>query len=196
MIRTVQTLRLVRSAHVSLLLALLLAPAIRAQQPRQPDETAPPPLKIITRVERTQINSSRDEKARVKLSIEFAETHLANAERETSHQQYDVAAAEAGMYWALVEDAFIFMKTIDRDNNRKRDLYKRLELSLRAHGPRLSIMRRGTPSEYAVWIKEIEEFARKGRTEALNSFYGHTVIRDGLQKSTDAKEIEKPFPEN
>ena len=100
------------------------------------------------------------------------------------------------MYWAIIEDVFTFMRTIDRDNNRKRDLYKRLELSLRAHGPRLSIMRRSTPSEYAVWIKEIEDFARKGRTEALNSFYGHTVIHDGPQKATDAKEINKPLPEN
>jgi len=100
------------------------------------------------------------------------------------------------MYWALVEDALSFMKTIDRDNNRKRDLYKRLELSLRAHGPRLSTMRRGTPSEYAVWIKEIEDFARKGRTEALNSFYGHTVIHDGQQKPTEPKEANKPLLED
>jgi hypothetical protein len=69
-----------------------------------------------------------------------------------------------------------------------------LELSLRAHGPRLSIIRRSTPSEYAVWIKEIEDFARKGRTEALNSFYGHTVLKDGPQKSTDPKD--KPLEKN
>jgi hypothetical protein len=178
-----------------LLLALLFTPALCAQESRHPDQTAPPPLKIITRLERNQINDTKDEKNRVKLSIELAETHLSNAENQTSQQQYDAAAAEAGMYWAIVEDVFTFMKTIARENNKKRDLYKRLELSLRAHGPRLSIMRRGTPSEYAVWIKEIEDFARKGRTEALNSFYGHTVVRDGPQKP-EAKEIEKPLPEN
>lgn len=186
---------ILRSKYIFLLLALLYAPALRAQEP-QHDQTAPPPLKIITRLERNQINESKDEKTRVKLSIELAETHLSNAESQTSQQQYDVAAAEAGMYWAIVEDVFSFMKTIERENNKKRDLYKRLELSLRAHGPRLSIMRRSTPAEYAVWIKEIEDFARKGRTEALNSFYGHTVIRDGPQKSSDAKEIEKPLLEN
>ena len=39
-------------------------------------------------------------------------------------------------------------------------------------------MRRATPLEYATRIKEVEDFARDGRTEALNAFYGHTVVRE------------------
>ncbi len=70
------------------------------------------------------------------------------------------------MYWALIEDVFAFLKKIDRDNNKKRDLYKRVELALRAHAPRFGGIRRTTPAEHAVWIKEIEDFARRGRTEA------------------------------
>lgn len=188
--------RMIRSTPGILLLAVLYAPALSGQVVRVPDETAPPPLKIITRFERNQLNESKDEKARVKLSIVLAEAHLTNAESQTSQQQFDNAAAEAGMYWAIIEDVLKFMKSVERENNRKRDLYKRLELSLRAHGLRLTIMRRSTPREYAVWIKEIEEFARTGRTEALNSFYGHTVIRDSPEKSTDAKEMNKPLPKN
>jgi hypothetical protein len=178
-------------------LAILGLPftALGQQEPQQ--QTAPPPLKIITRRERAQLEESKDAKARVRTTIELAEAHLANAENQTSQREFDAAAAEAGMYWALVEDCFIFLKTIGRDNNARRDLYKRLELSLRAQGPRLTTMRRETPSEYAVWIKEIENFARQGRTEALNSFYGNTVIRDSPKKPTDEKEAEKkPLQEN
>jgi hypothetical protein len=181
-----------RSAYAILLLALLsTATAFGAQELHQQDQTAPPPLKVIKRLERSQLNDLKEPKARVKATIELAEAHLANAENQTSQHDYDGAAAEAGMYWALVEDALLYMKTIERDNNAKRDLYKRLELSLRAHGPRLSIMRRETPSDYAVWIKEIEDFARQGRTEALNSFYGNTVIRDNPHKPLNEKEAEK-----
>ena len=185
--------RLTRSTIVILLLALLAVPTPGVQEPRPQDQTAPPPLKIITRIERTQLAAAKDEKQRVKLSIELAENHLTNAENQTSQQQFDIAAAEAGMYWALIEDVFSFMKSLARENNKKRDLYKRLELSLRAHGPRLTIMRRSTPSAHAVWIREIEDFARNGRTEALNSFYGNTVIRDGPQKPTEAKDLKKPL---
>src|SRR6266550_8074792 len=186
---------IIRSTGSVLLLAALYVPIVAGQDPRVQEQTAPPPLKIITRQDRSQLNESKDPKARIKTTIELAEIHLANAENHTSQREFDNAAAEAGMYWALLDDAFSFMKTIERDSNRKRDLYKRLELALRAHGPRLGTIRRSTPAEYAVWIKEIEDFARNGRTEALNSFYGNTVIRETPQKTTDAKPGNTP-PQN
>ncbi len=157
-------------------------------------DTAPPPLKIISRLERTQINESKDAKARVKMTLELAEQHLANSESATARHDYDAAALAAGKYWALVEDVFSYLKTLKTDSNKTRDLYKRVELTLRAHGPRIITIRRSTPLEYAVWIKEIEEFARKGRTEALNSFYGHTVVSDRQQKPSNRKSEEKPTP--
>jgi hypothetical protein len=184
--------RMTRIAHVTFLLAAAYVFALGGQEPRAQEQTAPPPLKIITRQERSQLEESKDPKSRIKITLEFAETHLTNAENNTSQHEFDHAAAEAGMYWALVENALTFIKTIERDSNRKRDLSKRLELALRAHGPRLTLMRRNTPTEYSVWIKEIEEFARKGRTEALNSFYGNTVVRDNPQKPRDMKEGSKP----
>lgn len=188
--------RLILSMPVILLFLAPFVPAVRAQDPHPLDQTAPPPMKIITRAERSQLEQAKDDKARVKLTIELAETHLVKVETQTSQQQYEGAAAEAGMYWALIEDVLKFMKTVERDSNRKRDLYKRLELTLRAHGPRWTTIRHSTPAEYAVWIKEIEEFARNGRTEALNSFYGHTVIRDSSPKPTDPKETNKPLQKN
>ena len=176
--------------------SVLSVATLCAQEPHAQDQGAPPPLKVIPRVERTQLDGTRDEKSRVKLTIELAEGHLDNLEIKTSQQMFDVAAAEAGMYWALLEDALKFMKTVQRDSNKKRDLYKRLELALRAHGTRLSTVRRSTPSEYAVWIKEIEDFARRGRTEALNSFYGQTVLREVTPKPADPKEQKKTPEKN
>lgn len=183
--------RLIGGAELIFMLGALSLTAF-GQEPHPADQTAPPPLKIITRLERSQLNEAKDSKARMKTTIELAEAHLANAETQTTAREYDKAAAEVGMYWALVEDALQYLKTIDRDNNNRRDLYKRLELSLRAQGPRLTIMRRTTPSAYAIWIKEIEDFARKGRTEALNSFYGNTVLRENTQPRVKPKEVKKP----
>ena len=48
------------------------------------------------------------------------------------------------MYQALIENALQFLSTFKRDSNKTRDLYKRLELALRADGPRLTAMRRTT----------------------------------------------------
>jgi hypothetical protein len=183
---------MLRGTRILLLFGALWGPAAHGQEPHVQQTTAPPPLKIITRLERSQLNEAKDLKARLKTAIEFAETHLANAEAQTLRHEYDNAAAEAGKYWALIDDAFDSLKPLNHDSNKTRDLYKRLELTLRAHGPRISAMRRSTPAEYAVWLKEIEDFARRGRTEALNSFYGHTVVRDSPQKPVDRKDETKP----
>lgn len=177
---------------VMLAVVACLAP-VTAQEPRQKHDTAPPPLRTISRAERAQIDAEKNSKDRVKLTIELANVHLATAETETAKQDYENAAAGAGRYWALMEDAFAFLKTMKVDSNKTRDLYKRVELTLRAHGPRLATIRRSTPIEYSVWIKDIEDSARRGRTEALNSFYGHTVVQDPQQKSS-RKQEERPKP--
>lgn len=183
-----------------LLLAFVFVPNVDAQDPvpqatPQPTPlTAPPPFKMLVKEERTALDdASKDPQKRLKLTIEFADGHLTRAEQHTSRQSYEAASSEVGMYQALVENALQFLNSFKRDSNKTRDLYKRLELALRADGPRLTAMRRLTPLEFAVWIKQVEDFARQSRTEALNSFYGHTVVREP-QKPDNDKPKETPTP--
>lgn len=176
------------SAHL-LLLAFVLVPSVCAQDPQPTPLPAPPPFKMIVKEERDQIEQTKDASDRLKLIINFAANHLTVAEQHTTTGNFEAASTEVGMYHALIENALAFLSTFKRDSNKTRDLYKRLELALRAHGPRLTAMRRVTPLEFAVWIKKVEDFARDGRTEALNSFYGHTVVRE---KAGENKDNEKP----
>jgi hypothetical protein len=175
---------------LALLVAFVCAPVILGQDPQVSQIAAPPPIKTIPKEERTQIEEADDNKQRVRHTIELAGNHLTLAEEYTAQSNYDAASAQVGIYHALIENALKFLSSLKRDSNKTRDLYKRLELSLRSHGPRLTSMRRATPLEFAVWIKQVEDFAREGRTEALNSFYGHTVVRD--VNPDDEKASEKP----
>ena len=179
-----------------LLLAFVFLPAVHAQEsqpqatPQPTPLTAPPPFKMIVKEERAALDeTAKDPSKRLKLTIEFADGHLLRAEQHTSRQNYEAASGEVGMYQALLENALQFLSTFKRDSNKTRDLYKRLEIALRADGPRLTAMRRTTPLEFAVWIKQVEDFARQSRTEALNSFYGHTVVREPQKPD---KDNEKP----
>ncbi|MBA3515783.1 MAG: hypothetical protein H0T77_15585 [Pyrinomonadaceae bacterium] len=167
-----------RVVRLVLLCLAIYVPALSAQEPAAHQLRAPPPLKTVSREERTRIDGAEDSKARLRATIEFAELRLAKAAVLTGDHDFQGATGELGKYEALIDDALDYLSPMLRDKTKTRDLYKRLELALRAHGPRLTAIRRGTPLEYAVWIKELEEFARKGRTEALNSFYGHTVFRE------------------
>ncbi|HYJ88669.1 MAG TPA: hypothetical protein VEW46_21565 [Pyrinomonadaceae bacterium] len=172
----------------SLLLITVMNAIAGGQEPPRATDVSPPPLKTISRLERSQIDEADDSKSRVKITLTLAETHLANAEARTSQNDFAGASAAMGKYWALIEDVFAFLKTHKPESNKTRDLYKRVELALRAQGPRLTAMRRSTPAEFSVWIKEIEDFARNGRTEALNSFYGHTVFREANPKPSSKQE--------
>lgn len=176
-----------------LLLAYIGLPAMRLQDPPNPQLMAPPPLKVIPKTERAQIELAKDTKDRLKLILQFALNHLQVAEQHTAQSNFEAASGEVGTYQALVENALALLATQKRDSNRTRDLYKRLELALRAHGPKLTSMRRVTPLEFAVWIKQAEDFAREGRTEALNSFYGHTVVRE--KKAETPSATPSPTPE-
>src|SRR5215217_2506597 len=184
-----------------LLLVLVCVPAVCAQgpQPQPTPLTAPPPFKMIVKEERAEIEQTKDSGKRLKLTIEYAGAHLGRAEQHTARESYEAASTEVGMYHALMESALQFLSTFKRDSNKTRDLYKRLELALRADGPRLTALRRITPLEFAVWIKQVEDFARDGRTEALNSFYGHTVVREREKSGgdkTNEKPKENPTPSN
>lgn len=184
--------RLVLLTHM-VLLVLVCSSAVFAQdpQPQATPLTAPPPMKAIAKAERTQIQQATDPKQRLRLTMEFAGIHLGLAEKQTSQTNYEEASHEIGAYHALIENSLTFLSSLKRDSNKTRDLYKRLEMALRSDGPRLTSLRRTTPLEFAVWIKQAEDFAREGRTEALNSFYGHTVVREP-QKPDPDKENEKP----
>ena len=169
-------LRIVLSCCLLVAFVVLIAPEASGQEYHLPVISAPPPMKFVSRSERTQLSAARDAKARTRATIELAESRLSRAEMLTAGQQYDAASSELGMYQGLVDDALIYL---DKAESKKklRDTYKRLELSLRAHSARIEAIRRVTPAEYAVNVKAICECARNARTQALNAFYGDTVIR-------------------
>lgn len=174
----------------------VLCAVVAAQEASVPDQLpAAPPMRAMPETERNQLNEIRDSKTRIKRTVEFTDTHLQRAETAAGHQQYDLSLRELGIYLALFEDGFKFLAQLNSgDRGKSRDLYKHIELALRGQGPRLIVMRRATPLEYATRMKEVEDFAREGRTDALNAFYGHTVLRDGRQKKPDEDNKPKETP--
>ncbi len=135
-----QKTQLKNFVQISLLCLLTQLPVFQAQEIRQQPITAPPPMKLVPHEDRSQIDVAKDPKARLRNTLELAETHLTKAEAETAQHDYDAASAELGKYAALIEDLLAFLSPMSHDSNKTRDLYKRLELTLRAQGPRLTSM--------------------------------------------------------
>ncbi|MBD0325793.1 MAG: hypothetical protein ICV68_05145 [Pyrinomonadaceae bacterium] len=140
----------------------------------------------MSHAERAQLSSARDVKARTRASIELAEVRLKRAEEFTNALQYDAASGELGCYQALIENTMGYLSELKADKSKLRDVFKRLELALRAHGARIESIRRVTPAEYGVNLKAITEYTRNARTEALNYFYGDTIVLEEI-KQEEAK---------
>jgi hypothetical protein len=151
-----------------------LSPGARAQELVLPPQPAPPPMVYIPDDARKQLLSARDEKARTRLSIELAEARLARAEQQTELKQFNAATAELGVYQALFEDALEYLHRLR--TSIPRDLYKRLEQTLHKHAARIESIRRATPSEFSGNVRTLLKLVRDLRTEALESFYGNTVL--------------------
>jgi predicted aminopeptidase len=196
-----------RSITLLCSLILCLAHAALAQDKGMQFLPAPPPLKSVTRGERSQLDSARDTKARMRATIEMAEARLTRAEQLAAGEQYDAACAELGSYQGLIENFFSFLNDREPSKNKIRDILKRLEIALRAQGARIEAIRRVTPLEHAVNVKAILEFADHARTEALNSFFGDAAVLetspargkpldDGLTSEPTSKDTLSTAPEN
>jgi hypothetical protein len=151
---------------------------VAAQQPRLPQIPAPPPMLIVTRSDRAELQSANDPKARLRATFTLAEDHLKRAETATDQKKFEESLSELGRYLGLIDDVLAYIATLSRDKASTRDLYKHFEISVRPHIPRIAVMRRSTPVEYAMRLKDAEEYVKNARSEALDSFYGQTVLRE------------------
>ena len=86
--------------------------------------------------------------------------------------------SELGSYLGLIGDLRDYVSKLNPDKTSTRDICRHFEWDVRPHIPRLAVMRRITPASYSLYIKDAEEFIKDTRSEALDSFYGHSVLRE------------------
>lgn len=146
-------------------------------------EEQPPPLKTIPPTLLAQLTEARSDKARTRLSITFAEESLNQVHELMVAKSYEEASAQLGIYEALVEDALRHLEQTRRRDDKTRDLFKKLEQTLREQAPRIEAIRRITPHEFTANVRRAYEMVRHARTQALEAFYGNTVLRGGSEHS-------------
>lgn len=143
------------------------------------EDAPPPPMRYVPEALRAQLSDKqRDLKGRTRLSLELADAQIVLAGDHVNAERFEEATRELGIYEALIGDAIAFVQKSGPVDNKRRDQYKRIEMALRAHVPRIESIRRSLPSQNAVYAKATLDYIRGLRTEALNAFYDDTVLRD------------------
>ena len=145
-----------------------------------PREDGPPPLRYMPPDVRQRLDGAKDAKARARLSMEIAEERLARAAQLAGEDRFAASTAEIGIYEAVVEDTVrtLHASNPGRANNKLRDIFKRVEITLRSHVTRLESIRRALPERHAVYLRDAIDFVRDRRDQALSAFYSDSVLRE------------------
>lgn len=158
-----------------------------ANAQRADDAAGAPPLRYVPDDVRRQLDTeARDVKARTKLSLQLAEDRLARATAASDADRFEDCTNELGVYEAIVADTIRYVQSSGRTGNKLRDTFKRIELTLRSHVPRIETLRRGLPAAHAVYAKATIEFVRTQRDQALSSFYDDTVIPEPIRPAASS----------
>lgn len=185
-----------RRASGTLVLIFTLLAGAQAQDgaPQPQREAGPPPLRYMPHDVRQRLDGAKDAKARARLCIELAEERLARAAQFADSDKYEAATGEIGIYEAIVEDTVRTLHSSSgpgKTNNKFRDIFKRVEISLRSHVTRLESIRRVLPERHAVYLKDAIDFVRDRRDQALSAFYSDSVIRESHRPESATPEGER-----
>ena len=169
---TIFSLRLV----ILLLVSNCFLSAASAQDDDKPKDLVPPPLSIVSKGEKEQLDAQNDVKKRTELAIELMNARLLKATEFSSKNQYKESLDELGGFQALLRNAFNFLKRNDKGSKKVLNNFKRFEINLRGFIPKLEIIRRDMPLKYGYHVQTLMKFVRDARADAVEPLFDDTVL--------------------
>jgi len=153
-----------------------LAPALAQDEPK---DSAPPPLKILYKEEKIQLDAENDVKKRTKLALLFMEARLKRAEEFNAQDNFNGMFTELGGFHAIVDNTLDFLKRNDNGGGKVLNNFKRIELNLRTFLARLEVIRRELPIKYEFYVRGLIKLVRDARTKAVEPMFDDSVIPNG-----------------
>jgi hypothetical protein len=147
-------------------------------QDDKPVDLVPPPLAIVSKGEKSQLEAENDAKKYTQLSIELMDARLIKAAELSSKNQYKESLDELGGFQALLRNAFNFLKRNDNGSKKILNNYKRFEISLRGFMPKLEIIRRDMPIKYGYHVRALMKFVREARANAVEPLFDDSVLSE------------------
>ena len=138
----------------------------------------PPPLKLLSKEEKSALDGQTDGKKRTVLTLDLMESRLVKAETFKTKEEYRQMFDELGGFDALMDNTLNFLGKNNAGSGKVLNNFKRIELSLRKYINRLELIRRDLPPEYEPYLRRLVKYVREARTKAVEPLFGETVLRD------------------
>ena len=140
------------------------------------DDTAPPPLKFMSKDEQARLEAETDVKKRTRLALELMSVRLKQAEALQAQDRLDEMYKELGGFHGLMDNTLEFLDKSDQDNRKVLNNYKRFEIGLREFRPRLELIRRDIPIRYEPYVRNLIVYLRAARTKAIAPLFSDSVV--------------------
>lgn len=143
-----------------------------------PPEAEPPPLKVLTKKERSTLEKEKRVKKRTKLALTLMEDRLLRAEDAKDNGDFKEMFTELGRFHAIIDHTLQFLDRKDSDSRKVLFNFKRLEIGLRRLIPRIELIRREVPLKYQYYVRSLVKNVRKARSRAVEPLFDDTVIEE------------------
>ncbi len=141
-----------------------------------PANVAPPPVKIVTKEEKTALESVNDLKNRTKLALDLMEARLKKAEELNTQENFNAMFTELGGFHALMDDAIKFLNKNDNGGGKVLNTLKRFEMALRAFSPRIELIRRELPEKFEFYVRSLAKTVRDIRSKAVEPMFTNSIL--------------------
>lgn len=158
------------------LVALVGMSGFASAQSVDSEEDFAPPLKAVSKSERSALEGQKDPKKRLTVALGLMESRLKNAEAESSNGYYERTLIELGAFAALMSDMLDHLKRVDRGTNKDFNNLKKFEMTLRSFAPRVELIRREAPEGTQEYLKSILKQVRDTRSKAMEPLFGNDVV--------------------
>jgi len=135
-------------------------------------DAAPPPLKILSKDEKTALEAENQAKGRTSLTLNLMEARLKAAELCHSNEDYFAMYQELGGFQALLDNQLEFLLQNSTTSNKAITGLKKFEINLHAFAPRIELLRRDVPSAYEPYLKSLLKYLSEAREKALEPLFG------------------------
>lgn len=169
------TSRLIKSRVLLFAFAMTLSLTAAAQTPGD-DEIAPPPLRLISQVEKDRLSAENDPKRRTKLGLELMDARLKQAEAFDVNEEHDQMFVQLGAFHGLMDNMLDFLNKSDKDSGKVLNNFKRFEIGLRGFTPRLELIRRDLPGKYEQYVRILIRNLRNTRAKAIEPLFDDTIV--------------------
>lgn len=142
----------------------------------QGPDLAPPPLKLISKLEQQQLDKETDIKSRTKLVLELMTARLSAAERLHAGEDYAGVFRELGYFHGLMDHGIAYLNNRNTGSGKVLDGFKRVDIALRSFVPRLEMLRREIPLTHEEYVRKLLIDVRAARTKATEPLFADTVI--------------------